>query len=555
VIALSAYALSGGYREQLEAVTGETPAYVTLPELRRMAPSGIVRALRRGRGQRCLLAIEDPSSMGVLPVLELLGAVVGAARIEVVHPDLRLERVSRARATGTLPPLAAASVGGRFAVRRARRELAELRDAPRIETAIATTPERILYVNPNLWFGLKAGGSVGHVAGVVNGLSRRGIGVTLASASEPVLVDDAVSFVPIDAPTPFALPFAVNGLRLQHRLLDSLAQVAGTADAVYQRHAVSSYIGVQLSRSRHVPLVLEYNGSEVWAAEHWGGRGLRYADVARAAEDVSLQHAHLVVTISDVLADELRDRGLPDDRIVCYPNCVDPALFDPDVLAAPGAAVRRRLDFARDELVVGFVGTFGAWHGAERFAEAIARLHRDEHRWLDERHVRFVFVGDGIKMTDVRNALAGVDSGVTFTGLVPQSESPALLAACDVLVSPHVPNPDGSRFFGSPTKLFEYMAMSKGIVASDLDQIGETLRGSLRASALPNGPPPAGTDAPAVLCEPGSVEELIAGIRFLCDSPEWRTALGANARARVLSRYTWEHHVDAILAGLRRVGD
>ena len=55
-----------------------------------------------------------------------------------------------------------------------------------------------------------------------------------------------------------------------------------------------------------------------------------------------------------------------------------------------------------------------------------------------------------------------------LTGLVPQEDGPEHLAACDILASPHVPNADGTPFFGSPTKLFEYMAMGKGIVASNL---------------------------------------------------------------------------------------
>ena len=51
---------------------------------------------------------------------------------------------------------------------------------------------------------------------------------------------------------------------------------------------------------------------------------------------------------------------------------------------------------------------------------------------------------------------------VIFTGPVEHGEVPALLDACDILASPHVPLTDGSEFFGSPTKLFEYMAMGKG---------------------------------------------------------------------------------------------
>ena len=57
---------------------------------------------------------------------------------------------------------------------------------------------------------------------------------------------------------------------------------------------------------------------------------------------------------------------------------------------------------------------------------------------------------------------------VMFTGAVAHERVAKLLDACDILVAPHVPLADGSEFFGSPTKIFEYMAMGKGIVASRL---------------------------------------------------------------------------------------
>jgi glycosyltransferase involved in cell wall biosynthesis len=38
----------------------------------------------------------------------------------------------------------------------------------------------------------------------------------------------------------------------------------------------------------------------------------------------------------------------------------------------------------------------------------------------------------------------------------------------------------------------------------------------------------------------------------MIDNPAWRDALGANARREVLAKYTWSHHVDAILQGLAR---
>ena len=81
-------------------------------------------------------------------------------------------------------------------------------------------------------------------------------------------------------------------------------------------------------------------------------------------------------------------------------------------------------------------------------------------------------------MNDVKEILGEFlsSSFVCLTGIVPQKDAPKYLVASDILVSPHIPNADGSRFFGSPTKLFEYMAMGKAIIASDLEQIGEILK-------------------------------------------------------------------------------
>ncbi|MBP1779163.1 MAG: glycosyl transferase group 1, partial [candidate division NC10 bacterium] len=145
----------------------------------------------------------------------------------------------------------------------------------------------------------------------------------------------------------------------------------------------------------------------------------------------------------------------------------------------------------------------------------------------------FLFVGDGSGMARVREILAGdrVGERVTLAGLVPQEEGPAYLAACDILASPHVPNPDGSRFFGSPTKLFEYMAMGKGIVASKLEQIGEILSHGQTAW----------------LVTPGDPGELADAILVLAQDAELRRTLGAAARAAVVERHTWTAHVKRIL--------
>jgi glycosyltransferase involved in cell wall biosynthesis len=129
-----------------------------------------------------------------------------------------------------------------------------------------------------------------------------------------------------------------------------------------------------------------------------------------------------------------------------------------------------------------------------------------------------------------------------------------MLAASDVLLSPHVPNPDGTPFFGSPTKLFEYMAMGKPIVASDLDQIGWVLRG-WRPGEPPPPPSAPRASGAAILIEPGSVEELVRGIQQAVKLPKSdRDALGGEARRLALQSFTWDKNVAAVLERLRTAG-
>ncbi len=155
--------------------------------------------------------------------------------------------------------------------------------------------------------------------------------------------------------------------------------------------------------------------------------------------------------------------------------------------------------------------------------------------------VRLLLIGDGGKMPLVREILqrSGAIERTILTGTVPQPEAPDYLAAADVFASPHVPNPDGTPFFGSPTKLFEYMAMGRAIIASNLDQIGEILTHGETAFLVP----------------PADADALAEGMAVLARDAELRHRLGAAARNRCLADFTWEQHTKRILDALRQVGD
>jgi glycosyltransferase involved in cell wall biosynthesis len=546
--AIVPYPLSGAYMDRLERKVGEPLRYLDVPSLRRLGHRALLEELRQGRGRPCFLPLEDPSSMPLLPIVTILAALSGASSIEVVGPDLERRRISAAAALPATGRLCLGTLRLQAAARRARRELRELERSPRVETR--ASKRSVVYLNANLWYGLKAGGSVAHVAGVVNALLERGFPVDVAAAAPQPLVDARAGFVQLSLRGSFGLPSELNQYAFSQSAADLLGHRAGAAPSglIYQRHSFGSYAGAAVSRSTRIPLVLEYNGSEVWVARHWG-RPSRDEPLALAAEEVSLRHAHLVVTVSHVLGDELRARGVEDHRLLVQPNGVDQKRFDPGRLEPDGRRVRDRLGLPPEAIVVAFVGTFGHWHGAEVLAQVARVLAENDPEWVARHTVRFLFVGDGIRLPAVRRELGRHGGAVSLLpGLVAQPETPSYLAAADIVVSPHVPNDDGTPFFGSPTKLFEYMIMAKGIVASDLEQIGDVLRPALDADELPTGAPQGGYLA--VLARPGDPESLCRGIRFLVERPDWRSALGGEARRRALTAHTWTHHVDAIIERL-----
>jgi len=387
-----------------------------------------------------------------------------------------------------------------------------------------------LYVRSDLIFHLTAGGSVGHIAGVLNNLGAFGPDPTFVTTSVIPTVDDAISTVVLRPEARYwdfrAMPRHFFNLSLLQGARPVVAEVR--PGWIYHRYSLGSFAAAALAQEAGVPLVLEYNGSEIWIEEQWG-QGAHIDPLDVRIEEAVLRAAALIVVVSDPLRVELVERGISGDRILVNPNGVDSVRYRPDI---DGSAVRKRLGLT-DERVIGFIGTFGPWHGASVLAEAFGRLLARDASLGD---VRLLLIGDGAEMGQVRTTLerSGAASQAILTGTIPQAEGPEHLAACDILVAPHVPNADGSAFFGSPTKVFEYMAMGRPIVASDLDQIGEVLD----------------HDATAWMVEPGSVDALCDGLTTILSDPDRLARLGPAARAVVEQRHTWRAHTGRIVEAL-----
>ncbi|MGE5604638.1 MAG: glycosyltransferase family 4 protein [Bacteroidota bacterium] len=556
-VAIVAYPLSEKYRSRFEAGIGLTPEYWNLGEMRRLPRQKLLTQLRASKLDVVYLPIEDPDSLALVPLLKLIAGVSCAKRLVLVSPELECKPFRRWGSVFGLFGLGWASLHGQYLLGRSNYLLRQMLKKPLPKVAFGKS-SRILYLKSNLWYGVKAGGSVGHVAGVVNEFHRQGYEIDFVASEMPELVSgDRIGFYRVKPLKYYGLPPEINLYRfsrqLQRQVREMINRCGMKPDFIYQRLSVADASGAILARELKIPLILEYNGSEVWAFDNWGA-SLKYRETAVKAETLSLLSAHLITVVSEVLRDELISRGIPPGKIVTHPNCIDPALFKPDRFSKQDLVnLRSKYGIGADTVVATFIGTFGAWHGIEILAQAIRRLADEDESWLIEKKLHFLLIGDGLKMPLVREILAGEKYRpyYTLTGLVPQDQGPLYLAASDILLSPHVANRDGSRFFGSPTKLFEYMATGKGIIASDLEQIGQILQNSLHTTSLPDGSPHETNRELAVLSEPGNVESLIRGIRFLTERSDWRDHLGKNAQREVLAKYTWDRYVSLLLERVR----
>ena len=371
------------------------------------------------------------------------------------------------------------------------------------------------------------GGAISHIRGFLYALKAGG--ETCRVFSGTALAQDAFENEIVAAPKRRYFFWEAALLSYNFLFVRGVEEHLATAvpRAFYQRHCRFSIAGALLARRFQAPLILEYNGPEVWIADHWDPTTFR--SWVKLCEELTLRSAARILVVSEVLRDGLIERGIPPDRIRVNPNGVDPDYFCPGRGREGG---RSELGVEPDDVLVGFVGSFSLWHGIEILQQAIVRLLRTR----PPRRLRFVLMGHGLLQEEMRSALAAYErSGeVIFTGLLPRDKVAQYLDASDILVSPHIPMPDGSRFFGSPTKIFEYMAMSKGIVASRLDQLAEVLE----------------HNQTALLVTPGNAEELAEAILCLALDPKKRQALGLAARRAAVERHCWSHNVACALSGL-----
>lgn len=281
------------------------------------------------------------------------------------------------------------------------------------------------------------------------------------------------------------------------------------------------------TRRLGLPLVLEIHApiSELRQLRQY----VHLPVVDRWAEGFRLRRAQAITTVSTSLRDHLVSRyGLPQKKFVVTPNGTHPERFSRQVPPDPELAPRLLGEGEEKNVVVGFTGSFQAWHGAALLARMTQRVAAAEER------ARFLFVGDGPGAGELRRETDRLGERAILTGWLAHDRMPGLVSLLDIGVLPE------SDFYRCPLKLLEWMAAGLAIVVPRHGPIEEMIE----------------EDVEGLFFTPGDEDGLVDAVRRLIGDPELRSRLGAAAARRVAETMTWRHSaeraVEACELALRR---
>lgn len=251
---------------------------------------------------------------------------------------------------------------------------------------------------------------------------------------------------------------------------------------------------------------------------------LGYGDWMSRPSRLAIRRADAIIPVSSWTGRQIRDDGVPPQRIFPVLNGIELSNWDP--AGVDGVAIRREFGLERQDPLIVQVAQLVGWKRQHLAIEALPRVL--------ERHpaARLMLVGSetasrnrgGETYTETLQrqvAAAGLQRQVIFTGR--RSDVREILAAADLFTLPSVGEPFGLAFV-------EAMAMGIPVV-----------------SVRDGGTPEVVEDGKAgLLGAPDDAEQLAANLLALIDEPERRRRMGEYGRQRVLEHFSVQRMADDV---------
>jgi len=187
-------------------------------------------------------------------------------------------------------------------------------------------------------------------------------------------------------------------------------------------------------------IVLEMHGFIEEEAYLYGGIGNARRLATKFLYGLFYPFCDLITTCSDTATEILSAYNKNTFSIFCG---VDPEIFNPKI--QPSHHIRKD-----GRIIIGYIGNARIWQGTDFLIDTYKELKQKDSRF------RLVMA--------LSEKKARRDDTVEYVGPLLHEEIPAFIAECDILVIPRPQNTVNRISF--PSKLPEYMAMGKPVIAS-----------------------------------------------------------------------------------------
>jgi sugar transferase (PEP-CTERM/EpsH1 system associated) len=218
-----------------------------------------------------------------------------------------------------------------------------------------------------------------------------------------------------------------------------------------------------------------------------------------------------LVTVSQAIAAEWADHGIPRRQIECIPNGVDVERFQP---RSEKREFRRSFGLPEGGFLIGSVGRLDPIKDYETLVSAFAPLALQ----FPESYLAFLGNGPCEPTLRARAASLGISDRIFWPGRRPDPQN--FLASLDIFVLPSVSE-------GMSNVVLEAMASGLPVVCADLLAHREVF--------APN--------EEGLVFSPGDAQGLTEVLAALVEDPERRAALGAAAHRRVLARFNLQRMI------------
>jgi colanic acid biosynthesis glycosyl transferase WcaI len=242
------------------------------------------------------------------------------------------------------------------------------------------------------------------------------------------------------------------------------------------------------------------------------------------------QKSAALAVISDGMADRIRAKGIPDNKICVIPNFVDVDDFHPLPKVNPFCS-KYGLE---NKFVVSYAGNMGKPQGLEFLIEAAHILRKEED-------VHFLIMGDGSERQTLLNLISSLRLGnITFLPYQPYHLMAEAYATADASFVSQAP---GTSSDGIPSKVYRIMSCARPVIAcTDPDSDIARLVTKVDAGAVVNA---------------GDPSALADVIRDAFNNRDEWIYKGIKAREAIMKGYSRSHISDRyseLIMGLQKRG-